>query len=142
LPAIGTASTTTSAPPPEPAAAAPVLDEQALELERDRFLREYAAQAEPVATMPCTLEENHQGEVQPAAVCQSCYVSLQERLDLLEAALHMDLKEVTDVIYKAVWSDPSDPTKTYQNAAQAVLSELHKRAGISGVLGSHQALAH
>jgi hypothetical protein len=54
----------------------------------------------------------------------------------------MDLKEATRVIYEAVWSDPSDPSKTYHNAARALLAALRKRAGISTVLGSHQPLAH
>jgi hypothetical protein len=31
----------------------------------------------------------------------------------------------------AVWSDPSDPRKTYQNAAQALLTELCERSGIT-----------
>ena len=48
---------------------------------------------------------------------------LQQRVDLLEAALHMDLIEATRVVYEAVWSDPSDPSKTYQNAAGAVLTK-------------------
>jgi hypothetical protein len=52
------------------------------------------------------------------------------------------LKEATQVIYEAVWSDPSDPSKTYHNAAQALLSSLRKRAGISTVLGPLQPLAH
>jgi len=63
-------------------------------------------------------------------------------MDLMEAALHMDLKEATQIVYDAVWSDPSDPGKTYQNAAQALLTELRNRAGISAVLGPLQALPH
>jgi len=43
----------------------------------------------------------------------------------------MDLKEATKIVYDAVWSDPSDPSKTYQNAAQALLTELRKRSGIT-----------
>ena len=123
--------------------ATPALDEDALELERERFLREYAAHVKTDAGFHCSLDENHEeGEIQTAAVCQDCYVRLQERVDLLEAALHMDLREATQLIYDAVWSDPSDPSKTYQNAAQAVLAELHRRAGISAVLGRLQPLAH
>ncbi len=88
-------------------------------------------------SLGCSLEANHQGGIEPATVCQGCYARLQERVDLLEAALHMDLIEATRVIYEAVWSDPSDPSKTYQNAARAVLSaELRKRAGISAVSGA------
>jgi hypothetical protein len=120
-----------------------LLDDNALEQERERFLREFAVHAhtEPVS-LHCTLDDNHEGEVELATVCQSCYVSLQERVDLMEAALHMDAKEATQLVYNAVWSDPSDPSKTYQNAAQTLLSELRRRAGISAVLGSLQPLAH
>ena len=49
----------------------------------------------------------------------------------MEAALHIDLKEAAQIVYDAVWSDPSDPSKTYQNAAQALLSELRQRSGIT-----------
>ena len=98
-------------------------------------------------TSVCTLQDAAwrpaiRARVEPATVCQSCYVRLQEQVDLLEAALHMDLKEATRLIYEAVWSEPSDPSKTYHNAARAILGELRKRAGISAVLGPHQPLAH
>jgi hypothetical protein len=63
-------------------------------------------------------------------------------VDVLEAALHMDLKEAAQVIYDAVWADTSDSTRTYQNAARALLGELRKRAGLSLVLGRMQPLAH
>jgi hypothetical protein len=118
-------------------------DEAALEEERERFLREFKSQVyaahvqidpaeiAPLGSMGCSVEENHQGGSEPATVCQHCYVRLQERVDLLEAALHMDLVEATRVVYEAVWADPSDPSKTYQNAARAILAELRKRAGIS-----------
>ena len=82
------------------------------------------------------------GAIEPATVCQACYDQLQERVDVLEAVLHMDIKEAAEVIYDAVWSDPSDPTKTYQNAAQAMLSELRKRSGVTPVFGPLQPLAH
>jgi hypothetical protein len=114
----------------------------ALEEERERFLREFKAQVyashtqiNAAASFRCTKDENHQGGYEPAAVCQPCHNRLQERTDLMEAALHIDLKEAAQVIYDAVWSDPSDPSKTYLNAAQAILSELRKRAGIGAVLG-------
>ena len=42
------------------------------------------------------------------------------------------------IIYEAVWADPSDPTKTYTNAASALLSELRKRSGVSTLLGPFQ----
>ena len=93
-------------------------------------------------SLGCSIEGNHRDAFEPAEVCQECYMRLQQRVDLLEAALHMDLIEATRVVYEAVWSDPSDPSKTYQNAAGAVLTELRKRAGISAVLGPLQPLAH
>ena len=75
------------------------------------------AEIAPLKSLSCNVEANHQGGYEPATVCQRCYVRLQERIDLLEAALHMDLTEATRVVYEAVWADPSDPGKTYQNAA-------------------------
>jgi hypothetical protein len=66
---------------------------------------------------------------------------VQERLDVLEAALHLELKDAAQIIYDAVWADPSDPGKTYQNAASALLTELRKRAGITAVLGPFQPLS-
>ncbi|MFZ0806144.1 MAG: hypothetical protein WAN03_08170, partial [Candidatus Sulfotelmatobacter sp.] len=70
------------------------------------------------------------------------YERLQERLDICEASLHVDLKEAAQIIYDAVWADPSDPSKTYQNAASALLGELRKRAGISSLRGPFQPLQH
>jgi len=113
-----------------------------LEEERERFLREFKAQVyashtqiNAAASFRCTKDENHQSGYEPAAVCQPCHNRVQGRADLMEAALHIDLKEAAQVIYDAVWSDPSDPSKTYLNAAQAILTELRKRAGIGAVLG-------
>jgi hypothetical protein len=91
-------------------------------------------------SFPCRLEENHQGGHEPAQICRPCYDHLQERVDLMEAALHIDLKEAAKIVYDAVWSDPSDPSKTYQNAAQALLTELRKRLrhhAIHEVCGGH-----
>lgn len=117
-------------------------DAVALEEERERFLREFKAQVyashtqiNAAASFRCIKDENHQGGYEPAAVCQPCHHRLQDRADLMEAALHIDLREAAQVIYDAVWSDPSDPSKTYLNAAQAILTELRKRAGIGAVLG-------
>jgi hypothetical protein len=125
----------------------PAPDDAALEEERERFLQEfkaqvYASDAEGPASLTCSLQASHEGDLEPATVCQTCYVRLQERVDLIEAALHMDLKEATRVIYEAVWSEPADPSKTYHNAALALLAALRKRAGIATVLGTHQPLAH
>lgn len=140
--------------PALPESALPVPDDAALEEERERFLREFKSQVyashvqidpaeiESEKSSACCVEGSHQGTFEPAAVCQNCYARLQERVDLLEAALHMDLVDATRVVYEAVWADPSDPSKTYQNAARAVLTEVRKRAGISVVLGPFQPLAH
>lgn len=120
-----------------------------LQEERERFLSQFQEQAyDPSAQITvgesshCSLTENHTSGYEPASVCQNCYGSLQTRADLMEAALHIDMKEAAQIIYDAVWTDPSDPGKTYQNAAQALISELHRRAGISAVLGRLQPLAH
>jgi hypothetical protein len=135
--------------PPVPVAPA---REDVLKEERDRFLLEFwtkalnvngqtDAQTDKPVPRRCSLEASHKREFGLAAVCQTCYARLQQRVDLLEAALRMDLEETTQVIYDAVWSDPSNPSKTYHNAAQAVLAKLHRRAGISAMLESHQPLA-
>jgi hypothetical protein len=138
--------------PNVPETALPAPDDAALEEERERFLREFqsrsyvapveSAEVESERNLGCSLEGNHQDAFEPAEVCENCYMRLQQRVDLLEASLHMDLIEATRVVYEAVWSDPSDPSKTYQNAASAILTELRKRAGISSVLGPLQPLAH
>jgi hypothetical protein len=123
-------------------------DPIALEEERERFLREFKSQVFasqlPVSANPgmrCVLEEAHLGGPEPAAVCQGCYDHLQERVDVLEAALHMDLKEAAQIVYDAVWADSSDPTKTYENAAHALLAELRKRSGVAQVFGLLQPLS-
>src|SRR5208282_426890 len=85
----------------------------------------------PAAAARCARGENHPTVDEPAAVCQSCYDQLQEKVDVLEAALHIDLKEATQIVYDAVWAEPSEPTKTYQNAAAALLAELRKRSGVT-----------
>jgi hypothetical protein len=137
--------------PVRPAKAVPdaVPDGAVLEQEREEFLRQFKshlleAHAE-VMNAPesiCKFTEHHPGEPGKAEVCGGCYERAQERLDVCEAALHIDLKEAAQIIYDAVWSDPSDPGKTYQNAASALLAELRKRAGITTVLGPFQPLAH
>jgi hypothetical protein len=140
--------------PNVPETALPAPDDAALEEERERFLREFQsksfaaqievdpAQMDSDQNTGCSLEGNHQDAFEPAEVCENCYMRLQQRVDLLEASLHMDLIEATRVVYEAVWSDPSDPSKTYQNAASAILTELRKRAGIPSVLGPLQPLTH
>jgi len=127
-------------------AAAP---EAPLEDDRERFLKELKSQffashsqINTAATFRCCLDHKHNGNAEPAAVCHTCYGEMRQQADRLEAALHMDLKEATQIVYDAVWADPSDPGKTYQNAAAALLMELRKRAGVGLLLGSLQPLAH
>jgi hypothetical protein len=122
-------------------------DDVLLEQERERFLREFKAQVysshmqiNASASFRCNVEVNHPEGFEPAAVCQGCYGRLQERLDVMEAALHIDLKEAAQIVYDAVWADPSDSNKTYENAAQALLQALRQRAGVASVLGSLQPL--
>ena len=123
------------------AAAEPLPDTDVVEQEREAFLKEFksqlfAAHAE-VASSPvvCALGEHHAQGAEPASICKACYDRLQERADVCEAALHIDLKDAAQIIYDAVWADPSDPSKTYTNAASALLSELRKRSGVSTLLG-------
>ena len=136
-----------------PKASAPVLSEETpdlatLEAERERFLRDFKAQlltsqmrVHSTPTTNCTRAENHQSAQQTATVCQACVDHLQERVDILEAALHIDLKEAAQIVYEAVWADTSDSTKTYDNAAHALLNELRKRAGITQTFGMLQPLS-
>ena len=131
------------------AVAEPTPDSAVLEQEREEFLRQFKSRLleahADVVNSPesaCKFTEHHPGEPGKADVCTGCYERIQERSDVCEAALHMDLKEAAQIIYDAVWADPSDPGKTYQNAASALLTELRKRAGITAVLGPFQPLAH
>ena len=120
----------------------------AVEQEREEFLRQFKSQLmeahHEVANAPESIcsAENHSGEPAHAEVCKACYERLQERLDVCQAALHIDLKEAAQIIYDAVWADPSDPNKTYQNAANALLTELRKRTGMNSVHGPFHPLSH
>src|SRR5580700_7994926 len=103
------------------------------ERERLRELKSqiYASQPQvPATTFRCALDQNHNGTVEPAAVCHSCYGEMRQQVGRMEAALHMDAKTAAKIVYEAVWADTSDPDKTYYNAAVALLGELRKRAGI------------
>jgi hypothetical protein len=103
------------------------------ERERLRELKSqiYASQPQvPATTFRCALDQNHNGTVEPAAVCHSCYGEMRQQAGRMEAALHMDAKEAAKIVYEAVWADTSDPDKTYYNAAVALLAALRKRAGI------------
>jgi hypothetical protein len=131
------------------AAGEPIPDTSIVEQEREEFLRQFKSQLleahAEVANAPesaCKFEENHSESPARAEVCQACYERLQERADIFEAALHLDLKEAAQIIYDAVWADASDPGKTYQNAASALLTELRKRAGMTTLLGPFQPLSH
>jgi hypothetical protein len=122
-------------------------DPKVLEEERERFLSEFRSQVfsgqmeiNATESFHCSKAENHEGSFEPAVVCQNCYDQLRARVDLAEAALLIDPKDAAQLVYDAVWSDPSDPSKTYQNAAQALLSELRRRAGIPSILGPFQTL--
>jgi len=132
--------------PTIPAAAQP--DEAKLLAEERERLRElksqiYASHPQvPATAFRCALDQNHNGTVEPAAVCHSCYGEIRQLADRMEAALHMDPKEAAKIVYDAVWADTSDPNKTYLNAAAALLAELRKRAGIGLLLGSNQPFAH
>jgi hypothetical protein len=123
-------------------------DSAIVEQEREEFLRQFKSQlleahAEvvnaPEAT--CKFVEQHSGEPASAEICNSCYERVQERMDVFEAALQVEIKEAAQIIYDAVWADPSDPNKTYQNAAGALLTELRRRAGLTTALGPFQPLA-
>jgi hypothetical protein len=120
-----------------------------VEDQREQYLRQLKSEAfashtqiDPTATFRCCLDQNHNGTAEPAAVCHSCYAEMRQLADRLEASLHIDLKEAAQIVYDAVWADSSDPSKTYQNAAAALLMELRKRAGVGLLLGSNTPLTH
>ncbi len=134
--------------PKTQASAEPMPDTDVVEQEREAFLKEFksqlfAAHAE-VASSPvaCSLGAHHVQGDEAASICKACYDRLQERADVYEAALHIDLKDAAQIIYDAVWADPSDPGKTYTNAASALLSELRKRSGVSSLMGPFQPLGN
>jgi hypothetical protein len=128
------------------ASAEPQADASVLDQEREAFLKQFKSQLVEADTEAartsavCALGDHDNPEA--ATVCKPCYDLLQERVDVLEAALHIDLKEAAQIVYDAVWADPSDPSKTYANAASALLAELRKRSGVSGLLGPFQPLGN
>jgi len=131
---------------PVPGAQTPAEPDQAklLAEERER-LRELKSQiyaSHPqvaTATFRCALDQNHDGDVEPAAVCHSCYSTMHQRADRLEAALRIDTQTAAKIVYEAVWADTSDPNKTYVNAANALLGELRGRAGVGLAAKANQA---
>jgi hypothetical protein len=88
-------------------------------------------------TSLCILDENHNAQSEYASICLSCYEQLREKLARAEAALFIDLGEAAQIVYRAVWSDPSpsEPSRAYQSAARALLNELCHRAGIASSCG-------
>ncbi len=125
----------------------PVPDHALLEAEREEFLRQFKSQlmeahanVMTASETVCRMEENHPGAAAPAEICGECHERVQERLDACEAALQIDVKEAAQIVYDAVWADSSDPSKTYQNAATALLTELRKRAGVSAGMGPFEPL--
>lgn len=134
--------------PQAPAATQPAPSVE-IDDEREQYLKELKSQAfashtqiNAAATFRCVLEHQHDGTSEPAAVCHTCYSEVRQTADRLEAALHMDTKEAAKIVYEAVWADTSDPNRTYYNAADALLSEMRRRAGIGLLLGANQPLAH
>ena len=137
------AQTAPAAPLPQPHSE----DARLLAEERERLRNlksEIYASHPPVApaTFRCALDQNHTGSVEPAAVCHSCYSAALQQAERVEAALRMDPKEAARIVYDAVWADPSDPNKTYLNAANALLTELRNRAGIVLTPGANLPLVH
>jgi len=124
------------------------VEQDRVEEEREEFLKQFksqllAAHAEAASSPAvCTLGE-HPGEGDDtASICRTCFDRMQERVDVLEAALHIDLKEAAQIVYDAVWADPSDPSKTYTNAASALITELRRRSGVSSMLGPFHPLGN
>ncbi len=154
--AIGVAETANeparglASPPPVTADGEVIVDEEQLLAERERFLRDYKAKLfathklNAAVTFHCTLDHNHTHGSEPAAICKGCYDEMEQRADRLDAALRMDLKEAAEIIYEAVWSDPTpgDPGRTYRNAAEALLVELRRRAGMTVVLSPMKPYTH
>jgi hypothetical protein len=137
--------------PPVIAEAAPdnsLIEQEKLEKEREAFLKQFKSQLleaqEEGAKAPavCAFGERHIQNPEAATICKACYDRLQERVDVFEAALHIDLKEAAQIVYDAVWADPSEPSKTYVNAASALLGELRKRSGVSSLLGPFHPLGN
>jgi hypothetical protein len=129
----GRPASAVSASPASPRSNSEEAKRLAEERERLRELKSqiYASQPHvPAATFRCALDQNHDGTVEPAAVCHSCYGEMRQQVGRMETALHMDPKEAAKIVYEAVWADTSDPDKTYYNAAVALLGELRKRASL------------
>ena len=131
----------TSAAPP--ASSAPIDDKHARLLKRAQVTSlRFPHSDQRRNHLRCVLEHQHSGATEPAAVCHSCYSEARQQADRMEAAFHIDAKEAAKIVYEAVWADTSDSNRTYLNAANALLAELRKRAGIGLLLGANQSLSH
>jgi hypothetical protein len=124
-------------------------DPEAIQEERDRFLRDIKTKVDEAAergpsqpAQTCNQKVSHPEGGAPAKVCQTCFDAARQRADKMEAALHMDVEDAAKIVYEAVWADTSDPGKTYENAALALLTELRRRAGLPNVLGSARGFAN
>ena len=124
------------------------VEPEKVEKEREEFLKQFKSQRyiaqEEASNSPavCSLAERHVDLPETATICKPCYARLQERVDVFEAALHIDLKEAAQIVYDAVWADPSEPSKTYTNAANALMTELRKRSGVSILLGPFHSMGN
>ena len=123
------------------------VEQERVEQEREEFLKQFKSQLiaahDNVAGSGsvCTIGEHGEDNEAPS-ICKPCYDRMQERVDVFEAALHIDLKEAAQIVYDAVWADPSDPSKTYTNAASALITELRRRSGVSSMLGPFHPLGN
>ena len=113
-------------------------DEERFLLESKLLLCAHTDETDPGPTSLCILDENHNPRSEYASICLTCYDRLREKLARTEAALLIDLREAAQIVYEAVWADPSstEPSRTYQSAAQALLNELCQRAGIVPLPGA------
>ena len=104
-----------------------------LRLESRLLLCAHTEEIDAGNASPCILGENHNTQSEHASICVSCYNRLHETLARMEAALLIDLREAAQIVYEAVWADPSRaaPSRTYQSAAQALLNKLCQRADIA-----------
>src|SRR5207249_12025176 len=107
-------------------------------LESKMLLYAHTEEINAGPTSPCILDENHNAQSEYASICLSCYNRLCEKLARTETALLIDLREAAQIVYRAVWADPSpaDPSRTYRSAAHALLNELCQRAGIMRLPGA------
>ena len=80
-------------------AAATIPDVAKVEHEREEFLRQFKSQlleaqagVGNASDSLCKIGAQHPGDPAHAEICKICYERLQERVDVCEGALHLDLK--------------------------------------------------